>query len=243
MEVVLLRVGIDSAFGGIQGPLFQDTSFEFVPIPDRCGVNSKTYANTPATKEKGKSLIEYFARKPRLQAKRAGMPIHDDPEFDTFTYGDQTTPKRGLKNLEKDDLLLFYAGLEGWGFRSDPALYIIGYFVVEEAGIAEDLISRLGPHRFDEMFANNFHVRHRRLFEAQKDILVLVKGSPESRLLTKAVLISSPDPTRRGLKVLSEPMREYFGDLGGKTSIQRSPPRRVEPEFVEKAANYVRKLR
>lgn len=237
-EVVLLRVGIDSAFGGIQGPLFGDRSFEFVPIPDRCGVNSVTYTDARG-KIENRPLIEYFAKKPRLQEKMAGMPIHDDPEFDTFTYGDPTAPKRGLKDLQKGALLVFYAGLEGWNFDSAPALYIIGYFVVEEAGIAEKLIRTLGPDRFDGLFANNFHVRHRKLFEAQKDILVLVKGNRESRLLAKAVLISSPDPTRKGLKVLSEPMREYFGDLGGKTSIQRSPPRKVEPEDIPKAAEFV----
>jgi Nucleotide modification associated domain 3 len=37
MQVVLLRVGIDSGRGGIQGPLLDDKSFEFIPIDDRRG--------------------------------------------------------------------------------------------------------------------------------------------------------------------------------------------------------------
>ena len=34
MQVVLLRVGIDTGSGGILGPLFSDGSFEYIPIPD-----------------------------------------------------------------------------------------------------------------------------------------------------------------------------------------------------------------
>ena len=34
MQVVLLRVGIDTGSGGIHGPLFADGSFEYIPIPD-----------------------------------------------------------------------------------------------------------------------------------------------------------------------------------------------------------------
>ena len=50
MQVVLLRVGIDTGSGSALGPLFKDGSFEYVPIPDRfngCGVDERTYGNTP----------------------------------------------------------------------------------------------------------------------------------------------------------------------------------------------------
>ena len=39
-QFVILRVGIDSGRGGIQGPLFDDWTFEFVSIPDK---NSKSH--------------------------------------------------------------------------------------------------------------------------------------------------------------------------------------------------------
>jgi len=48
MQVVFLRVGIDTGSGGIHGPLFCDGSFEYIPIPD-CyggkGVDKRTYGN------------------------------------------------------------------------------------------------------------------------------------------------------------------------------------------------------
>ena len=42
MNVVLLRVGIDTGSGGIHSPLFQDGSFELVPIPDGHGAPTGT---------------------------------------------------------------------------------------------------------------------------------------------------------------------------------------------------------
>ncbi len=167
--------------------------------------------------------------------------IHFDPEFETFTYGDPTRLKSSLKRLDEGSLLVFYAGLEGWDFHCGPALYIVGYFQVAKAGLADSF----SHTELAELFGNNFHVRHRAVFQDQKDRLVLVKGSAGSRLLRKARRISSVGKNRTGglLHRLSPEMQEVFGDFGGRTSIQRSPPRWVIPEFVERAAEYVRALR
>ena len=35
MQVILLRVGIDTGSGGIHGPLFKDGTFEYIPIQDK----------------------------------------------------------------------------------------------------------------------------------------------------------------------------------------------------------------
>jgi len=91
-----------------------------------------------------------------------GAFVHFDPEFETFTYGDPTTLKQGLRNLKLGDLLVFYAGLRGWGnCRTDAGLYIIGYFVVELAGKYNDL------KRSDMLkpFEKNWHT----LNEREKD--------------------------------------------------------------------------
>ena len=167
--------------------------------------------------------------------------MHVDPEFDTYTYGDPTSPKAGLRDLEKGDLLVFYAGLEGWGFDSPPSLYIIGYFKVLTAGRAADF----GPAELQPLFSQNFHVRHRRIYREQKANLVLVKGSSKSRLLKKAVCISEMGKDRAGkpLKVLSRDIQPVLGNFGGRISIQRSPTRWVDPAFVGSAADFVEALR
>ena len=63
--------------------------------------------------------------------------------------------KAGLKRLEKRGpaCLLYTAGLEGWDFRCDPALYIIGFFSVLYAGLPEDLAKRLGRTGWKKRFS------------------------------------------------------------------------------------------
>jgi hypothetical protein len=65
-----------------------------------------------------------------------------------------------------------------------------------------------------------------------------------SRLIRMAHQISSVGKDRacKPLKVLSPAMRKVFGDFGGHVSIQRSPPRWVEPGFVDKAVEFLKSL-
>jgi hypothetical protein len=46
MNIAMIRVGVDAGCGGIQGPLFKDGSFEFIPIPENCKLVPKhTFGN------------------------------------------------------------------------------------------------------------------------------------------------------------------------------------------------------
>lgn len=237
MKVALVRVGVDAGAGGMQGPLFRDKSFDFVPIPDDFNIEPRSYGNTLG--RSGMPLVGYFPPSRREKMFRTSM--HLDPEFETFTYGDPTPPKAGLRHLEPDDLLVFYCGLQGWDFESPPALYIIGYFEVARAGLASGFESE----DMECDFARNFHVCHRGSLPEQWPRLVLVKGGPGSRLLERAVQISCMGKDRRGrpLKILSPEMRDVFGGFGGHVSIQRSPTRWVDSTFVQGAADFVRSLR
>jgi len=232
----MLRVGIDMGSGGTHGPLFRDGSFEFIPIPDGFGMDDRTYGNTLGTH--GRKLVEFLPKS--LQARMASQSMHVDPEFSTFTYGDPTPPKAGLRHLQTGDTLVFYCGLQGWDFESPPGLYLVGYFDVQAAGKARDFHER----ELRRLFGENFHVRHRDIFEQQKDSLVLVKGSANSRLFNKAVLLSttSQDRIGRPLKVLSPEMQGIFGSFSGRLSFQRSPTRWVEPSSALRAAQFMRSL-
>jgi len=240
MQVVLLRVGIDTGSGGIHGPLFSDGSFEFIPIPDKFrgkGADKRTYGNTSG--RGGRKLADYF---PEARRERVfDQSVHFDPEFETFTYGDPTRPKASLRQLSEGSLLVFYAGLKGWNFVCPPALYIIGCFEVARAGLATSFTQG----ELAGMFQNNFHVMHGDVFEDQKDRLVLVKGNANSRLLKKAVKISSMGTDRNGrpLHRLAPKMQAVFGGFAGNTSIQRSPPRWVAAEFTQRAAQFISALR
>ncbi|MBK4736793.1 Nmad3 family putative nucleotide modification protein [Noviherbaspirillum pedocola] len=236
MQVVLLRVGVDAGAGGMQGPLFHDYSFELIPIPDTSGLGSHTYG--AATGTRGLPLSEYFPAATRH--RRVGQTMHWDPEFETHTYGDPTRPKAGLRRLQPGDMLVFYAGLEGWGHHCPAALYVVGYFVVQWAGLASTLPER----ELHQLCGNNFHVRHWAVLEKQRERLVLVKGGPGSRLLTRAHCISTVGINGVGspLKVLSPQAREVFSNFDGKVSIQRSPPRWVPESHVYRARAFVESL-
>ncbi len=237
MKVGLVRVGIDTGAGGIHAPLFADGTFEYIPIPDRSRIDTRTYGTL--TGQRGRPLSDYFPR--AWQSRMACQPVHVDPEFGTFTYGDPSVPKSGLRHLRPGDLLVFFCGLEGWDHPAAPALYLLGYFEVAVAGRARDFTER----ERRELFGENFHVRHECIYRQQEDRLVLVKGSPDSRLFERAVAISEPGRTRTGkpLKVLSREMQAIFGGFDGRLSFQRSPTRWVDPAFVDRAAAFVRSLR
>ena len=234
MKVAMLRVGIDSAAGGMQGPLFRNGAFEFMPIPDGRSVDARTYGNTPG--RHGHYLVEYFPLQRR--AGMAGQSVHLDPEFVTFTYGDPTPPKRGLRRLDPGDIIIFYCGLEGRDFEFRPALYLAGFFEVEAAGLATDF----SASDLAGLFGENFHVRHPSVFNKQKKDLVLVRGTPRSRLFSRAHRLStySTDKSGKPLKVISPEMQEVFGSFDGKLSFQRSPTRWVDEAYVERAASYIR---
>ena len=168
------------------------------------------------------------------------QPIHFDPEFETFTYGDPTSPKARLRELEPGDFLIFYCGLQGFDYESEPHLYIMGFFEVKKAGEAEEFEN----NELFELFGKNFHVKHQQIFEEQKERLVLVKGSNNSRLLNKAVKISAygQDKSGKPLKIISNEMQKVFGDFGGKVSIQRSPPRWIDDAFVNRTINFIQTL-
>jgi hypothetical protein len=151
-----------------------------------------------------------------------------------------------LRNLNPGDYLVFYCGLQewdagsGWNRECSPALYLAGFFEVAIAGMAGDFDKKV----LRAEFGKNFHVRYPTVFEQQKDDLVLVKGGPGSRLFRKAHQISSEGKDRAGkpLKVLSPAMQKVFGGFGGHVSIQRSPPRWVDPAFVDKAVGFLKDL-
>jgi hypothetical protein len=177
--------------------------------------------------------------------------LHLDPEFETYTYGDPTAPKQSLKGLRRGDLLVLYAGLKSWcKCNTKPGLYIIGCFVVEQSGAYTDL-KREGSLK---PFAKNWHILNG---DAKSEAvgrkrkrwtdLILIKGGRDSRLLKKAVKISADE---RGIDrgghpvfVLDPKMQKHFGTFTKLNAIQRSIPRWVKPEFCEKAAAFVLKLK
>ena len=174
MKALLLRVGIDKGSGGCLAPIFEDGSFEYIPIPERQATNeSRVY--TDLFGRNGNPIIDFIPKKIHHS------PPHFDPEFETFTYGDPTRNKsRQLAKLVPEDLLVFYAGLEPINKMNKPSLYIIGYFTVKQVYDFTKI-----PHKKQNTvlnkLQNNAHTKRKYLDEG----LVIVQGNPENSRLLK----------------------------------------------------------
>jgi len=223
MKALLLRVGIDKGSGGTYGPIFDDGSFEFVPIPETYrSCTAATYGERIG--RKGKPLSTYLP--PALRH----VPMHDDPEFETRSYGDASAKRRYLLGLSEGDVLVFYAGLKPFGHDNEDypeALYFIGYFTVGHL-IDFNWLSASERAAYRQRYPYNAHVKRGYAFEN----LVIVLGSANSKLLDHARLISQkqPDASGRPTHALSSEMEELLGISG---FIQRN----TRPLFVTDERN------
>lgn len=220
MKAMLLRIGIDKGTDGTLAPIFQDGSFEYIPISegDQQSKEDRTYKNTIG--RTGKPLSTYL---PKGIENRT---IHFDPEFETFTYGDPTSKRNYLLKLSEEDMLVFYAGLSP--FQNDKhkiGLYIIGYFTVKSV-LDFNEFSQNEIERYYQLYPNNAHLK--RSYDTE-DLVIIVGDKIRSKLLNKAVLISQPEYDKRGrtYHAVSSMMEELLGISG---SIQRSIPPRVITE-------------
>jgi len=222
VKAMLLRVGIDKGTDGALAPIFDDESFEYIPISegDPHSEEDRTYANSVG--RGGKSLSTYLPE--RIKHRK----MHFDPEFETSTYGDPTSKRKYLLKLQKGDMLVFYAGLTPFrNKRHREGLYIIGYFTVDKV-IDFNRLSESEIERCRKIYRNNAHLK--RSWETELDLVIVVGDKSKSELLDKAVPISKTKLDKRGrpYQCVSSETEKLLGISG---SIQRSiPPRFIENE-------------
>lgn len=221
MKAMLLRVGIDKGTDGTLAPIFEDGSFEYIPISeeDSQSKEDRTYRNTIG--RSGKPLSTYL---PKGIANRT---MHVDPEFETFSYGDPTPKREYLLKLGKDDLLVFYAGLTPFkNKKHKEALYIIGYFTVEKVIVFSQLTKK-EIEKCYRLYPNNAHLK--RSYDTE-DLVIVIGDKSRSKLLDKAIQISQTKYDKNG-KPYQAVSREMEASLGISGSIQRSiPPRFIKNE-------------
>lgn len=184
MQALLLRVGLDSGSGGGLAPIYDDGSFDYIPIPESYETTQQQTFDEVTTQD-GRSYAEY------VSPDNESRPLHLDPEFTTYTYGDPTRKRSQLTELTEDDFLIFYAGLEPEASKGHPRLYVIGYFTVDAVHELDDKPPSERAELFNQL-ANNAHVKRTMLTPESKHpdqdaYPVIVEGKPDqSRLLDKA---------------------------------------------------------
>ena len=272
MKAMLLRVGMDKGYGdGFYGPIFRDYRFEFVPIPDDINENKRmndkndkqTFSKTLSRWEKI-SLSDYL---PKLE-NIANRHIHYDPafkatshydsEFKTtpYTYGDNGKNNGklySLMSLEKNDLLVFYAGLKPRsGDVPKEGLYLIGCFNVRRIAIrcrGESVFKivlkgKVTDEEIDsDEFKENSHIKFDDEIDYERHLVIIQGYDDGSKLLDEGIPISKKRDIlcRNGKKVphlwLSDEMQK---ELGVKEwSLVKSTPRVIDNS---KGINYLRDI-
>lgn len=216
-KILFLRVGIDRGCGGTLSPRFSNGTFEYVPIPE----SSELFVG------RGVAYSELPARHGGTLDKYSGSTgyTHYDPEFETFTYGEPSEPKRSqLLRLSAGDRLVFYSGFQG-PYIVKGTCFVIGYLTVR--AIHRAPMNEQWPPASLAHLHRNAHFRRKN----PEATLVVVEGDPSnSRLFTTALQLSDGNQ-----KVLSDVM-DIIGFTG---SVMRAVGRWVPENHTETAINWL----
>ncbi len=184
----LINVGANSSHR-FAGPVFPDGSFEILPIPEDRDLpvsHGVRYRDLHSFYDPEQDLLKYIPK--RLWERTA----HADPEWETFTYGDNcaTSPRAGaLKRVVPGDRLLFLVRLRHWDEYGPTNLY--GFYLVGFVHVDRILLEvRARPNDFEmDRFGRNSHVRRGLSGTGLWNGFCVFSGSSQSRRLSRAALL------------------------------------------------------
>lgn len=208
MKALLMHVAADTSKRGtvgINGPIFPNRRFEFIPITGRRDSSEKRTYNTIPTKNKkfGKTLADFVPSdvKDRI--------VHYDPDFKNFTYADPLKPKnkRGkmLEKLTCGDYVFFVASLAPFHKKSfhnndrrkmkklqkgKMAKFVIGYFQiktilkVEKNKSKTEFLNEITPDKkSSNQLSHSAHMKN----NSDRFIIAIGQKDRKSALLSKAI--------------------------------------------------------
>jgi len=188
-KIFIINVG-SNASHKFCSPLFQDMTFEFIPIPeDRqlSNINGQVYGDLHSFYYAGKNLRKYIPKEFQM------ITAHNDPEFDTFTYGDNcdVNPRAmALRQVSRGDYLFFIARLENWMDDKKSGVfgfYFIGYLHVDQILSSVDVRPEIQTL---ERYLANAHVRRAMDDDSLWDRFWVFAGSSWSKRFLKAVPVT-----------------------------------------------------
>jgi len=160
MKLFVINVGVnqyDAKKRGMKSPIFEDGRFEFIPIKESKSDSkyaSYTYNTLKCFNDSHRRMSYY------LPNKVGRYFVHNDPEFETYTYGDVFNPRAGnLRYVNSGDLLFFLARLYDYcaakkKYTGGSHLYFIGYFKVR---CSREFTGQEGSTQMDTPFSKNAH--------------------------------------------------------------------------------------
>lgn len=179
MKALLVRIGVDQAYGRWNAPVDSERRFVYVPIPEKRGVRFH-----PGLERRYGEVLPALHRfcgahdcdlhgDLRFPQGLLDRPMHLDPDFECLTYGDEGGRRgAGMVDMGEGDLLVFYGGLRPLHPCADKLIYaLMGLYVVEEVVP----VGSVPAGRWHE----NAHVR--KVTRCETDIVVRAKPRVSGR--------------------------------------------------------------
>lgn len=224
-EIVIINVGANKNHSGLISPLCEDGSFFFMPIPEEGkepDADKDSFPGCP-TLPTYRGFIKDQKVRQYIPDRYLEKRVHNDPEFEAFTYGDNPDTKVGRgraanlkKHLGQGDLLFFFAGLtlvRNSKKTDDYHFYFVAFF--EICNILKHVTKM--PNEEDlKIFGQNAHIKRG---QANSDFFNKFwgwKGSNNSQRFSKAVLF---DQNLAG-KILVDPERRQYDWPSDKSDVQ-----------------------
>jgi hypothetical protein len=173
MKALLVRIGVDQAYGGWNAPVDAEGRFVYVPIPEK----PSTSFHAGLQRRYGEVLppLHRFCEEHRCDLNRdlrfpqelLELAMHLDPDFEYLTYGDEGGRRgAGMVNMREGDLLVFYGGMRPIHRCQHKLIYaLMGLYVVQEVVH----VASVPPKRWYE----NAHLRKTK--RGETDIVVRAK--------------------------------------------------------------------
>ncbi len=206
MAIFLANVGVNSAHAA-RSPLFDDGTFELLPIPER------QPWRPPMLR-----LADISDKTPYAPSSWQTRAVHLDPDLETTqpTYGDNCRRAGrafSLRRAKTGDLIAFLARLQP--AVGSARFYLVGCLEVED--LLDDVSQDPGPGWWD----GNAHVRRARATDSWDEFWVF-KGAPASRLFRYAISFG-PMETHQvfGSTVHWRPLRTELQTIGSYTRAVR----------------------
>jgi hypothetical protein len=257
LKALLMHVAVDTSSkgtGGINGPIFPDKSFEFIPIPENPKNTSetRTYSTLKAKNSKNGKFLSDF-----VPSDIQDYLVHFDPDFENFTYADPSDMKKSkrgglLKWLSMGDYIFFVASLAPFKKsaytnndrkeickyqKGKMAKYIIGYFEIKNIFQFEKSRNKLKPladMKIPQSMLNQ--IKHNAHSKRNKDkfIVAVGKKNRNTALLRKAIQITTMGapfcPNSVGKKI--------YGNKGYPRGFKRIFDEKRISELAKLAKNY-----
>lgn len=207
-ELAIINVGANRSHSGLFSPLYEDGTFFFMPIPEEGTIPEPAKNQFPGCQALP-TYAEFLGDSrvvPHIHQRYLAKTVHNDPEFVTFTYGDNPEGRAkaraaNLTLLGKGDLLFFFAGLTaiGSGKPVDPyRFYFVGFFEIIE--VLRAVSAMPSPEQL-RVFGQNAHIKRGQTDPRFFRNFWVWKGSSNSQRFQKAV----PFDRELGAKILLAP--------------------------------------